>query len=86
MKDITRPKYITTISDGNYVFWPLHTMPEVTNHLEEKNIYYVTKVDNPAFVPEIQPNEDFWSLKATCIKTIGKLKMKINGEKESVLV
>ena len=53
-------------SDGNYVFWPdlasSHYARSVTNYLDEKNIRYVTKFDNPACVPELRPIEDFWSI------------------------
>ena len=31
----------------------------VTNYLDEKNIHYVTKVDNPACVPELRLIKDF---------------------------
>ena len=53
-------------SDGNYVFWPdlasSHNARSVTNYLNEKNIRYATKFDNPACVPELRPIEDFWSI------------------------
>ena len=39
-----------------------HYARSVTNYLDEKNIRYVTKFDNPACVPELRPIEDFWSI------------------------
>ena len=39
-----------------------HYARSVTNYLDEKNIRYVSKFDNPACIPELRPIEDFWSI------------------------
>ncbi|KAL4465543.1 hypothetical protein ABPG72_013992 [Tetrahymena utriculariae] len=53
-------------SDGNYVFWPdlasSHYANSVTKFLNEKQIQFVQKQENPANVPECRPIEDFWSI------------------------
>ena len=53
-------------SDGEYVFWPdlvsSHYANAVINYLNEKNIIFVSKKDNPPNVPECRPIEDFWSI------------------------
>ena len=50
------------MGNGNYIFVRKMHVRSVTNYLDERNIYYVTKVDNPACVPELQPIKDFWSI------------------------
>ncbi|KAL4490736.1 hypothetical protein ABPG72_021790 [Tetrahymena utriculariae] len=53
-------------SDGNYVFWPdlasSHYANSVTKFLNEKQIQFVQKQENPANVPECRPIEDFWQI------------------------
>jgi hypothetical protein len=53
-------------SDGSYVFWPdlasAHYAKSVTRFLNEKNVNFVQKADNPAKVPECRPIEDHWAI------------------------
>ena len=50
---------------NNYIFWPdqakaLYTK-SVINYLNEHNVNFVRKNDNPVIVPECRPIENFWS-------------------------
>jgi len=53
-------------SDGEYIFWPdlasSHYANSVQDYMNEKNINFVKKEDNPANLPECRPIEDFWSI------------------------
>jgi transposase len=53
-------------SDGKYVFWPdlasAHYAKSVTNYLEQKNIRFVPKIENPPNAPELRPIEDYWGI------------------------
>lgn len=53
-------------SNGQYLFWAdlasSHYANSILNHLQENNISYVTKEDNPPNLPECRPIEDFWSI------------------------
>jgi transposase len=53
-------------SDGNYKFWPdlasSHYANSVVSYLNDQNIKFVPKHENPANVPEVRPIEDFWSI------------------------
>ena len=53
-------------SDGKYKFWPdlasSHYANSVVNYLNDQNIKFVAKHENPANVPEVRPIEDFWSI------------------------
>jgi hypothetical protein len=53
-------------SDGNYKFWPdlasSHYANTVVSYLNDQNIKFVQKHENPANVPEVRPIEDFWSI------------------------
>ena len=52
-------------SDDHYLFWPdlasSHYAKAVVAYLNEKNIKFVTKEDNPPNLPECRTIEDFWS-------------------------
>jgi len=51
--------------NGSYASWPVLTSSDyaknVTAYLEEENINFGQKFDNPANVPEARSIEDFWS-------------------------
>lgn len=53
-------------SHGKYIFWPdlasAHYAKSVISYLNEKNINFVKKNENPPNVPEIRPIEDFWGI------------------------
>jgi hypothetical protein len=48
------------------VFWPdkasSHYAKVVTQHLDQENVNYVAKEDNPANLPEARSIEDFWAI------------------------
>ena len=39
-----------------------HYARRITDYQDVKSTHYVTKVSNPACVPELGPIEDFWSI------------------------
>jgi hypothetical protein len=53
-------------SDGKYLFWPdlasSHYAKTVIEYLNEKNVPFVQKSDNPANMPELRPIENFWAI------------------------
>ncbi|KAL4492613.1 hypothetical protein ABPG72_007726 [Tetrahymena utriculariae] len=53
-------------SEEDYIFWPdlasSHYAKTVIDFLQQKQICFVDKKDNPANVPECRPIEDFWSM------------------------
>lgn len=53
-------------SNGNYLFWPdlakAHYSNIVQDHLKEKNIRYVSSIDNPPNVPQARPIELIWTV------------------------
>lgn len=53
-------------SDGQYIFWPdlasSHYAKSVIRYLEEQNVNFVEKKDNPANLPEVRPIENFWGV------------------------
>ena len=53
-------------TDNNYIFWPdqaeAHYAKSVINYLNEKNVNFVHKNDNPVNVPECRPIENFWAI------------------------
>jgi len=52
--------------DGNYIFWPdlasAHYSTAVQQRLEEKNVPFVRREDNPPNVPQARPIETIWTL------------------------
>lgn len=58
--------YIQANYDENYVFWPdkasSHYANNVLNHLQQKDIHFVEKDDNPSNLPEARSIEDFWDI------------------------
>ena len=52
--------------DSQFVFWPdlatSHYAKSVQAYLNEQNVRFVPKEDNPANIPEARPIEDFWSI------------------------
>ena len=52
--------------DNNYIFWPdqarAHYAKSVFNYLNENNVNFVRKNDNPVNVPECRPIENFWAI------------------------
>ena len=52
-------------SDGKYVFWPdltsSHYANTVLKFLNDNNVKFVQKADNPANVPKVRPIEEFWA-------------------------
>ena len=76
-------------SRGDYVFWPdlasSHYAKSVQNYLNDQNIPFVVKKDNPANVPKARPIEDFWGNikrivhdKGWKAKNLNQLKQKIS--------
>ena len=53
-------------SNGNYLFWPdlakAHFSNIVQQHLTEKNLPFVSRVDNPPNVPQARPLEIVWTV------------------------
>ena len=53
-------------SNGNYLFWPdlakAHYSNIVQQYLTEKNIPFVSRVDNPPNVPQARPIETVWTV------------------------
>lgn len=53
-------------SDGDYLFWPdlasAHYANATQELLQEQNIPFVQKSDNPPSVPKLRPIEDFWGI------------------------
>ena len=53
-------------SNGNYLFWPdlakAHYSNIVQERLTEKNIPFVSRVDNPPNVPQARPIETVWTV------------------------
>lgn len=53
-------------SDGQYLFWPdlasAHYAKTVTSFLDENDVNFVSRADNPPNTPECRPIEDFWSI------------------------
>ena len=51
--------------DDNYIFWPdlasAHYAKKVVNWMQENEIKFVPKEDNPPNVPQARPIETFWS-------------------------
>ncbi|CAF3473255.1 unnamed protein product [Rotaria socialis] len=51
--------------DGNYLFWPdlanAHYAKVVQTRLNEKNVLYVRRQDNPPNVPQARPIEYIWA-------------------------
>ncbi|CAF2108275.1 unnamed protein product, partial [Rotaria magnacalcarata] len=51
---------------GNYLFWPdltsAHYSKSVQERLNEKNVPFVTREDNPPNVPQARPIETVWSV------------------------
>ena len=70
LKDCIKKRLVPFIkahhSDGKYIFWPdlasSHYANTVTDFLDEKNINYVKRKENPPNVPELRPIEDFWGI------------------------
>ncbi|KAL4500830.1 hypothetical protein ABPG72_020064 [Tetrahymena utriculariae] len=52
--------------DRNYIFWPdlasSHYAKSVTNFMDQNQINYIKKKENPANVPECRPIENFWAI------------------------
>ena len=52
--------------DGNYIFWPdlasAHYSTAVQQRLEEKNVPFVSREDNPPNVHQARPIETIWTL------------------------
>ena len=52
--------------DGNYLFWPdlasAHYSKIVKQRLDEKNVPFVSRQDNPPNVPQARPIETVWAL------------------------
>ncbi|CAF3430258.1 unnamed protein product [Rotaria socialis] len=52
-------------NDGNYLFWPdlanAHYAKVVQTRLNEKNVLYVRRQDNPPNVPQARPIEYIWA-------------------------
>ncbi|CAF4685028.1 unnamed protein product, partial [Rotaria socialis] len=52
--------------DGNYLFWPdlasAHYSKSVQERLNEKNVPFVIREDNPSNVPQARPIETVWTL------------------------
>ena len=53
-------------ADNNYIFWPdqatAHYAKSVINYLNENNVNFVRKNDNPVNVPKCRPTENFWDI------------------------
>lgn len=53
-------------SDGNYLFWPdlasSHYAKSVIEYLDQENVNYVERHENPANLPECRPIENFWGI------------------------
>lgn len=53
-------------SDGNYLFWPdlasSHYSKVVQQRLNEKNIPFISRADNPPNVPQARPIERVWTV------------------------
>lgn len=58
----------THYPNGGYIFWPdkasAHYARLTTNFLDDNNVNYVKKEDNPTEVPQCRPIEDFFGLLA----------------------
>ena len=67
-------------ADNNYIFWPdqarAHYAKSVINYLNENNVNFVHKNDNPVNVPECHPIVIFWAiLNSQYTRIIGKQKI-----------
>ena len=53
-------------ADNNYIFWPdqarAHYAKSVINNLNENNVNFVRKNDNPVNVPKCCPIENYWAI------------------------
>ena len=53
-------------ADNNYIFWPdqarAHYAKSVINYLNENNVNFVRKSDNPVIAPECCPIENFCAI------------------------
>lgn len=75
-------------ADGDYIFWPdlasSHYAKDTVALLEEENIHFVPKKDNPPNVPQLRPIENFWGILKSQVynggweaKTMNQLKLRI---------
>ncbi|RWS00481.1 uncharacterized protein B4U79_08326, partial [Dinothrombium tinctorium] len=75
-------------SDGKYIFWPnlapAHYARDTINVLNDENIKFLNKADNPPNVPQLRPIELFWHHLKTkvyendfSVKNIDHLKQRI---------
>jgi hypothetical protein len=70
IKDCLSERLITFIEDNHstepYVFWPdlasSHYAKKTLDFLNDQNVKFVAKNENPANVPECRPIEGFWYL------------------------
>ena len=51
-------------ADSNYIFWPgqarAHYAKSMINYLNENNVHFICKNDNPINVPECRPIENYF--------------------------
>lgn len=70
LEDCIKKKLVPFIntyhSDNEYIFWPdlasSHYAKSVQDFMNEKNINFVQKDQNPANMPECRPIEDLWGI------------------------